>query len=204
MRKADLRQNHRLLEDNINRYREFLERVIKAKNVIKTPQEKRDIAESVLLRLCANWERFLEEHLIDCVNVNPSGLDKFLGVPVPAHPSKNLCAALIFSDKYRSFASFDELKGFSRKLLPDDSNPFLEVTATQKKHINEVYKIRNYLSHYSSKSKRLLQNMYSKEYGLSSFLQPGHFLLAHDARRLWNYFKAFEGASDRMKAWCER
>ena len=204
MRKADLSQNHKLLDDSIERYREFLERVIKAKSVIRTRQEKRDIAESVLLRLCANWERFLEEHLIDCVNVNPSELDKFLGVSIPAHPSKNLCAALIFSDKYRSFASFDELKGFSRKLLPDDSNPFLAVTRNQIKHINEVYKIRNYLSHYSSKSRRLLQNMYSKEYRLNSFLQPGHFLLAHNAKRLWNYFKAFEGASNKMKSWCER
>lgn len=204
MRKADLRQNHKLLDDSIDRYREFLERVIKAKSVIRTRQEKRDIAESVLLRLCANWERFLEEHLIDCVNVNPSGLDKFLGVPVPAHPSKALCGALIFSDKYRSFASFDELKGFSRKLLPNDSNPFLAVTKTQIKYINEVYKIRNYLSHYSSKSKRLLQEMYNKEYKLNSFLQPGHFLLSRNAGRLWTYFDAFEGASDRMKAWCER
>ena len=204
MRKADLSQNHKLLDDSIDRYHEFLERVIKAKSVIRTRQEKRDIAESVLLRLCANWERFLEEHLIDCVNVNPSGLDKFLGVPVPAHPSKNLCAALIFSDKYRSFASFDELKSFSRKLLPDDSNPFLAVTRNQIKYINEVYKIRNYLSHYISKSRRLLKNMYSKEYRLNSFLQPGHFLLARNAKRLWNYFKAFEGASDKMKSWCER
>ena len=204
MRKADLRQNHKLLDDSIDRYREFLKRVIKAKSVIRTRQEKRDIAESVLLRLCANWERFLEEHLIDCVNVNPSGLDKFLGVPVPTHPSKALCGALIFSDKYRSFASFDELKGFSRKLLPDDSNPFLAVTRKQIKYINEVYKIRNYLSHYSSKSKRLLQEMYNREYELNSFLQPGHFLLSHNAGRLWTYFEAFEGASDRMKAWCER
>ena len=204
MRKADLMQNHRRLDENIERYREFLQRVIKAKSVIKTSQDKRDIAESVLLRLCANWERFLEEHLIDCVNVNPSGLDKFLGVSVPAHPSKDLCAALIFSDKYRSFASFNELKGFSKKLIPDDSNPFLEVTRHQIKYINEVYKIRNYLSHYSSKSRRLLQEMYNKEYDLNSFLQPGHFLLSHKAKRLWSYFKAFEGASDRMKAWCER
>ena len=202
MRKADLKQNHVRLDDAIARYRSFLERVIAAQRVVGSAQEKRDLAESVLLRLCANWESFVDEHLVDSVNVDHSKLEEFLGVPVPAHPSKNLCTALIFGDSYRDFASFGQLKGFTKKLLPTSSNPFLEVTPTQARRIDEVYKIRNYLSHYSARSKRVLHRMYKEEYAMTNFLEPGQFLLAYGAQRLWSYFDAFEGASTRMRNWC--
>ena len=162
MRKADLKKNHEKLDYTIDRYRSFMERMINAKRVIQSDQEKQDLAESVLLRLCANWDSFVDEHLVDCVNVDPSKLKDFLGVPVPDHPDKDLCTALIFGDRYRNFASFDQLKRFTKKLLPDGSNPFLEVTRAQAKKIDEVYTIRNYLSHYSAKSKRALHSMYKK------------------------------------------
>lgn len=202
MRKADLNHNHKMLDESIERYRSFLNRIIKAQRVIENTQEKRDIAESVLLRLCANWEKFVDEHLVDCVNLDPSQLEEFLGVPMPLHPSKNLCTALIFGGSYRDFRDFGHLKGFSKKLLPVTSNPFLKVTTVQAKRIDEVYTIRNYLSHYSARSKRVLHRMYQHEYEMTNFLQPGQFLLAYNAKRLWQYFDAFEGASSNMKAWC--
>jgi thiamine pyrophosphokinase len=86
-------------------------------------------------------------------------------------------------------------------LLPDISNPFLEVTSNQAKRIDEVYAIRNYLAHYSAKSKRTLQHVYKTEYEMTKFLEPGRFLLAYKAKWLWHYFDAFEGASNKMKAW---
>lgn len=201
MRKADLKHNHKSLDDAIQRYRAFMSRVITAQRVIKLAQEKRDVAESVLLRLCAHWESFVDEHLVDCVNVDSSKLEEFLGVPVPANPSKNLCTALIFGDGYRDFPSYGQLKSFTKKLLPASSNPFLEVTPTLAKRIDEVYTIRNYLAHYSARSKRALHRLYIAEYGMNNFLQPGQFLLAYSAKRLWTYFDAFEGASTKMKAW---
>ncbi|MDE0034939.1 MAG: hypothetical protein OXU75_17680 [Deltaproteobacteria bacterium] len=54
MRTADLKKTHEWLDASISRYRSFLERVISAQRVISSTEEKRDIAESVLLRLCAN------------------------------------------------------------------------------------------------------------------------------------------------------
>lgn len=202
MRKADLTKNHEKLDDTIDRYRSFMERMINAKRVIQSDQEKQDLAESVLLRLCANWDSFVDEHIVDCVNVAPSKLEDFLGVPVPDHPDKNLCTALIFGDSYRNFASFGELKRFTKKLLPDESNPFLKVKSTQIiKRIDEVYTIRNYLSHYSARSKRALHRMYESTYKRTNFIEPGQFLLAYDAKRLWTYFDAFKGASTKMNNW---
>lgn len=203
MRKADLTKNHKKLDDTINRYQDFMERIIKAKNVVKKIQEKRDLAESVLLRLCANWESFVEKHLVDCVNVDPSKLTDFLGVPMPKHLSKNLCTALILRDGYLNFPSFDQLKRFTKKLLPDESNPFLAVTGVQPKKIDEVYTIRNYLSHHSARSKRALRRMYENTYGRTNFIEPGLFLLPKNAQKphLWTYFNAFKGASTKMKEW---
>ena len=83
----------------------FTERILGAQRVIRLQMEKRDIAESVLLRVCANWERFVDEHLIDCVNRDPSGLSGFLGVAVPAHLSRDLCEGLLFGGSYRDFKS---------------------------------------------------------------------------------------------------
>lgn len=202
MRKADLCNNHAQLNAAIGRYRSFMVKILAAQRVISTNIEKRDIAESVLLRLCAYWESCVDEHLVDCINVDHSRLSEHFGVTIPANPGKSLCQALLFGGSYRDFKSFGDLKGFSKKVLPDDSNPFLAVTPTQSKRIDEAYKIRNYLSHYSAMGRRSLMRMYETEYDMSRFLEPGQFLLAYEARRLWSYFDAFDSASREMHDWC--
>jgi hypothetical protein len=131
-----------------------MEKVLNAQKVIKGKLEKRDIAESVLLRLCAHWEFFVNEHIVACINSDHSKLSDFFGVKIPRHPSKDLCHALLFSGSYRDFKSFGDLKGFSKKILPDQSNPFLKVPKEHADRIDEVHKLRNYLAHYSSVSKR--------------------------------------------------
>jgi hypothetical protein len=202
MRKSDLKKNHDAFDEAIARYRSFLNRIVDAQRVIREAQEKRDLAESVLLRVCANWESFVDEHLVDCVNRDHSRLSDFLGVSIPSNPSKDLCHALLFGDSYRDFRSFGDLKGFSKKVLPPESNPFLVVKATSFNRIDEVYRIRNYISHYSTRSKRSLMAMYREKYNYDRFLEPGQFLLAYKAKRLWAYFDAFQKASQDMREWC--
>lgn len=201
MRKADLAQNHEPFDEAIERYRSFIRKIIDAQRVVANAAEKRDVAESVLLRLCAHWESFVDEHLVDCVNCDHSKLSEFFGVTIPDNPSKGLCQALLFGGSYRDFKSFGDLKGFSKKILPEDSNPFLQITAAQANRIDEAYKIRNYLSHYSDAARRSLLRLYQEEYDMERFLEPGQFLLAYRGRRLWTYFDAFEAASQAMKDW---
>lgn len=202
VRKSDLKRNHKPLDDAIARYRAFMDKIINAQGVISTIEEKRDIAESVLLRLCAVWERFIDEHLVDCVNRDHTKLSQHFAVTLPANPSWDLCHALIIGASYKDFRSFGDLKGYSKKILPDGSNPFLQVSAAHTKKIDEVYAIRNYLSHYSAASRRALMNVYKREYQMNRFLEPGQFVLAYNAERLWDYFDAFGGASADMLAWC--
>jgi len=125
MRKADLRKNHESFDEAVSRYRKFTEKILSAQRVIRTALEKRDLAESVILRLIAHWEKFVDEQLTDCVNVDHSRMPDFLGVTIPRHPSRGLCEAILFGGGYRDFYSFGDLKGFSKKVLPDESNPFL-------------------------------------------------------------------------------
>jgi hypothetical protein len=203
MRKADLKKNHKPFDDAVLRYRGFMEKIITAQRVVASAQEKRDIAESVLIRLCANWESFVDSHLVGCVNRDHSKMADFLGVSIPKNPSWDLCHALIFGDSYRDFRSFGDLKGFTKKLLPDESNPFVNISGAHTKKMDEVYAIRNYLSHYSARAKRSLRHVYKATYQMDKFLEPGQFVLAYDARRLWSYFDAFENASNDMKTWYE-
>lgn len=135
MRKADLLANHRPFDDSLGRYRAFLERAFAAQKVIRTNTEKADLAESVLLRLCANWEKVVDEHLVDCVNRDHTQLSEYLGVKISRHPSKNDCEAILFGGGYRDFRSFGDLKGFTKKILPDVSNPFLAITTRQSSRI---------------------------------------------------------------------
>lgn len=202
MRKSDLKKNHGPLDGAIERYRVFMDKIINAQRVISTAAEKRDIAESVLLRLCACWERFIDEHLVDCVNRDHTKLSQHFAVTIPGNPSWDLCHALIIGSSYKDFRSFGDLKGYSKKILPDQSNPFLQVSTAHTKKIDEVYAIRNYLSHYSAASRRTLMNVYKTEYQMGKFLEPGQFVLAYNAKRLWAYFDAFQGASADMLAWC--
>ena len=202
MRKSDLKKNHVALDAAFARYRAFMDKIINAQRVISTTDEKRDIAESVLLRICAYWERFIDEHLVDCVNRDHTKLSAHFAVTIPPNPSWELCHALIIGASYKDFRSFGDLKGFSKKILPDNSNPFLQITPAHTKKIDEVYSIRNYLSHYSAASSRALMNVYRTEYDMRRFLEPGQFVLAYNAQRLWAYFDAFEGASADMLAWC--
>ena len=202
MRKSDLFNRHTSFDSALDRYRTFSNKVMNAQRVISTAEEKRDLSESVILRLIANWESFVDEHLVACVNRDHSKLNKFLGVTIHSHPDMNLCRALIFGDGYRDFKETSALIGFSKKLLADSSNPFLAISKRHKNKIDDMYKLRNYLAHYSAKSRRILWHMYKTKYHYRRWIEPGMFLAGDKGKRLWECFDAFEGASSDMKAWC--
>jgi hypothetical protein len=203
MRKADIIAKHNAFIETVDWYRTFLTKIANASRVLGDVTEKREIAESIVLRLCAHWEYYIDELLVACVNRDHSKLSEHFGVTIPEHPSQELCQALIFGDGYRDFPSFGSLKGFSKKILPEVSNPFLKVQNRNGKLIDEVYAIRNYLSHYSHKAKRALMSQYKANHQMTRFLEPGQFLLAYQASRFDEYFDAFTGAASDMKGWLQ-
>ena len=99
------------------------------------------------------------------------------------------------------FKSTADLTGFSKKVLPIRSNPFLAVANRNRRAIDHAFKIRNYLAHYSAVSRRALDRMYKQHFKLKRFVEPGQFLIAYNGKRLWALFDAFEGASTDMQQW---
>jgi hypothetical protein len=198
MRKADLRKNHDTFEGAIVRYSDLLSRLLPAQRVVRTVDDKREVAESALLKLCSHWEAFMVEELIDCINIDCSQLSTYLGLTLPKHLSRDMCEAILMKDGYLDFRSIGDLKGTAKKMLPSKLDPFSKIKAATAKKIDEVYKLRNYLSHRSRASARALMRMYEANYGMKAFVDPGRFLLAYDAKRLLDYFTAFVDASNEM------
>ena len=200
MKKADLPGNHSDYDQAIARYHAFVLKIIDAQRVIGTKTEKEDILESVLLRCCAQWEKFVDKMLVCCINVDHSKLNDFLGVRISRNPTMADCEAILFGGKYRSNSDISQLIGFTNKILPKDSNPFKLITPTHRAKITDAYRIRNYIAHYSSYAKRSLDQMYKNStYGLSRFQEPGRFLLANNGARMLSYLNAFESVSNDMK-----
>jgi len=84
-------------------------------------------------------------------------------------------------------------------VLCDVNNPFKLIANPTANKIDEVYIIRNYLSHLSTKSERSLRQMYQDSYKLNNFRRPGDFLLSYNAKRLFQYVEAFFHSSQQMR-----
>ena len=134
------------------------------------------------------------------MNINCSKYREELQLKLPEHPSKDLCEAILVGPGYLDFKNVGDIKGFAKKVLPDDINPFKLIKNNPTgKRINELYIMRNYLSHYSRKSRRALQKMYQDSWGLKKFRQPGDFLISYSGKRLFEYIAAFLNASKQMR-----
>ena len=199
MRKADLAKNHEDFEGDMAWYINFLIRTLRAEGVIGTREDKIEIVESSIIRICALWEAFVEGELIDCLNLDSTKLSEDLKLDLPKHLSRSLCEAILIGRGYLDFKSVGDIKGFASKILPDDVNPFRLIKTPTAKKIDELCVMRNYLSHYSSKAKRALRQMYKKSYRLERFREPGDFLLSRGGGRLIPYIEALLDASQQMR-----
>lgn len=87
MRKADLIARHDGFRSYVDWYRDFLNRVTSAQRVLQSAEDKREIAEMIVLRLCAHWEYYIDELLVAAINRDHSQLSEHFGVSIPPHPS---------------------------------------------------------------------------------------------------------------------
>jgi len=90
MRKADLLARHDGFRYDVDWYRDFLNRVTAARRVLSAAVDKREVAEMIVLRLCAHWEYYIDELLVAAINRDHSRLSEHFGVTIPPHPSKEL------------------------------------------------------------------------------------------------------------------
>jgi len=199
MRKADLLKNHDEFEGDLGWYADFIGRMLRAQRVVHQ-RDKVEILESLVIRICAIWEAFVEEEMVDCLNIDSSRCREELQLRLPKHMTRDLCEAVLVGMGYLSFRSVNDMKRHARRLLPPDVNPFRLISnEPTAKRMDEFYIMRNYLSHYSGRSRRQLQKMYHDSWQLKRFRQPGDFLCSYSGARLIQYIEAFKDASNQMR-----
>ena len=198
MKKSNIRKNYVTYEKWLVKFERLLKDILEKYGKL-SENDKRILVEAIFLRLCANWEYFIENQIIACANINSVHLSDFVGYSLPRHPPRNVCQAIIFNRQFRPFRGTEDLMGFTGKLFPSGFNPFKKISLAHRKKIDEAYKMRNYISHLSSFSRRQLKDMYRKNYRMKRFSEPGKFLLASKSKRLWSYMLAFKNAVNDMK-----
>jgi len=196
----DIIKNHSFFEENVEDILQYSQEVIiniPKRKILK--REKFLILESLILRVCALWEKFLEKEIILLVNLNPQKIIEEMELNKDSKLDLKLIRAILFSDIYRDFNDLNRSKTFFNKYIIDNLNPFNKISKSYMKKINFVYKLRNYLSHYSEFSKRKLFNSYKKEYNLKRFTEPGQFLISNNGKRFKELISSFKYVSITMK-----
>jgi len=174
----------------------LLDRIEHARMVVKAIEVKRDIFDAFVFHICANWEILVETLLIDCLNWDTSRFKEFTGIEIPKNVTREICTAIVLGRGYFDFRSTDNLRQIANEMLVPQFNPFKEIPKSNGDKVDEFFKIRNYLAHYSDAARRSLKKVYRDNYGLKTFRAPGEFLLAKDRKtglsRMTGYIKNFE------------
>lgn len=159
-----------------------LELISKVENIELLNKNKELLLESLLLRACALWERFIENEINNLIILDTSKFLDYFGLPPKTDVNLKLIKAIIYSDRYKDFKDLDQSIPYFSKILVDKYNYFKAITGEKKKYLSFTYKIRNYLSHYSDYAKKKLLNSYKEDYQCSNFIEPGKFLLKNKGK----------------------
>jgi hypothetical protein len=180
----------------------LLVKIEKAKHTVKYRDEKRGIFEAFVLRICANWEILVDNLFIDCFSRDTSMFQHSTGFDIGKHLDADTCRAIILGSGYFDFRNVADLKKQAKRDIMPQFNPFKEIPKLNGDRIDDFFKIRNYLAHYSDAAWRSLDKMYKKQYGLRRFVMPGTFLLARDKEkklpRMGVYINNFIDTADLM------
>lgn len=194
--------NHNSLENDIEQIikygLEIIDRNSKKAKVFTT-YEKRIIIEGLLLRACARWESFLEIEVVSLVNMDKNKLLDELDLPTNSVVNQRVIKAILFSTSYKDFHDLERSKGFYRRFIADNYNLFDKISKEQINKSRMVYKLRNYLSHYSEFAKKKLEQEYKQTYGYSVFMTPGRFLVSKSGEHFETLVHNFSLISSTMK-----
>lgn len=200
MRKSSFEETFERFFSRLNWYTDLLVKVTEDPIIILT--EKKEIYEAFVLKIHVTWELLVENLLIDCLNRNTSKYAEYKATNLPRNLSKNICRCLLTGIGFFDTRGASETQKIAKDILVNKFNPFSKIPKIDAKRINEFYIIRNYLAHYSEKSKLSLMKVYKINYKFKNFREPGHFLCAHDRQtkqvRFANYIDSFINSADKM------
>ncbi len=203
MSKATILKNHKQFEnviEKIIRYAQDIIADLPHKKEKPTTDEKKMLIEALLLRACALWEKFIEKAIVLLIDLDPSKLLNEFDLPKNTNVTPKLIRAIIFSDHYRDFHDIDRSTSFFDRVIVDKNNTFEKITKQRKDKINFIYKLRNYLAHYSEFSKINLLRAYKQEpYNYKRFSEPGLFLIKQKGKHFEDLVNNFKMSSIKMR-----
>ncbi len=205
MKKASTKVTLRNFIEELHWYIWFLNKIVAAKKVVARPEEKIEVLEAFVFKVAASWEVLVDDLLIDCLNKDTSRYAEYKGMTLRKNLPRNVCAAMLMGLDSLDLKRGGHTRATARKILVPAHNPFQAISSGAWRKIDEFFRIRNYLAHYSDHAQRNLMNDYRNNHGLTRFVRPGQFLYAYNRAktqiRFGDYIGAFlEAADDMIKA----
>ncbi|MFH1231174.1 MAG: hypothetical protein V1709_06715 [Planctomycetota bacterium] len=198
MSKKAIDTNHEEFERNIEDIINYGSEIIKD-NSKRIDNQKSMLLESLLLKSTALWENFVSQDLIYLVHLDSMCLKDKMELSQGTKLDLSLIRALLFADSYRNYYNINDSRGYFKEVLTPQYNLFAEITSEQGRKINAVYKIRNYLSHYSAYARKQLLKVYQEQFRYRRFLEPGMFLMKHNGKYFERLMHNFAMVSTRMR-----
>ncbi len=134
------------------------------------------IEEAFLIKHVAEWETFIQNIFAYCIAIDTTALGDHLDLDLSKTIRFDNAYAILNGLNFFTISSTDELKGMAKKIITEKNNPFPKFDKKFLNRIDEVYTLRNYIAHKSTRSKKRLAKMYKDKYQISSFITPGNFL----------------------------
>jgi len=203
MKKSSTEKTFDNFETWLYTYTVFLNKILNAKRVVATKWEKEELLEAFVLRVVSVWEIFVENLIIDCLNKDTTKYGSYMDLRLPKNLPRAQCEAMLNGLAYLDFPNVGSLKSTARHVLVPTSNPFQAIPKAAERRIDEFLRMRNYLAHYSTRSRRALKDAYRRNHGLIVFREPGHFLYASRGKggqpRFGDYVDSFFDAAKTMR-----
>jgi hypothetical protein len=203
MRIVNFEKNHNRFEIWLATYWDLIERLIKAKKIIKNKFEKLELVEALVLRCAVRWEVLVENDIIISIGRDSSAYAENLGLRLRKRLTSDESKAIIIGHRYLDFKSVGDIKSFGKKYLVLAYNPFKAITPQMAEKIDEFLTMRNLLSHYSTYAWRSYKGFMGKRYFFKRIPEPGTFLLAKNPRsgnyRWLDYMVNFLNCSEKMR-----
>jgi len=201
--KKSVLENHKKFENDIESIIKYGMEIIYAKSPYKkekrVEKEKFMLLEALLLRSCALWESFMENEVVFLVNLEPNNLKNEMGLPKNTKLNLKLIRAIIFSDRYRDYYNIEQSRSNLNKIIADRYNLSKNIEKERIEKISFIYKMRNYLSHYSAFSRKKLFIAYQNMFNYKKFQEPGAFLMKQKGKYFESLIHNFKLVSISMK-----
>jgi hypothetical protein len=177
------------------------QRVFDAKNVLGKTSDKRWIFELLAVNLVTAWSDFVEDIVYALVNRNSSVLAATLDLDLPRHLTLPTCEAVFTTNGHFDIRDFGDLVGKAKRFI-GPKHPFGSVSPADRKLINELTVLRNYVVHRSRVSRNRYISQVLQVEGIQAVITPGRLLLntQNGATRLDKYLTALERAAKAIKA----